>query len=411
MAADFAAFAKLRKEAIMDDLLKDNPKEAKEFIIKELAIGRVSENIMSRLSSVFTTVEFGALMEPTLALPDSLPAMPKPMRDRIAETLKKAFEGNMDGAGASEAQSKAKEAKPRIEKAYADRALQLASVITRHVDARNPVHSMALQAQISMLLKKAHEAQDLSMDKVRQHAGDIARARVTIETKVAFAKELIAGAPPPDMEGVKPEFFSEHVFFHNLSDRNNGGHHPMQFNREPLQNRYTKEVDQHIEKALGQESLKSTELEWLAAQTVYLPNLTKKEAQLSQAIDAALRWGRPPDTGTLRSERARLLEQLSRIEKIEKPEAEKTLERIYRNFTYAEVAALALPDRPARSIRGIESFGRAAIARGLNAVTRKTDWISYARYAWKDHAQAVENKLHPDRARSRSRGRGMGMGM
>ena len=410
MAQDFAAFANIRKERIMDDVMKKDPAEAREFLLKEFAFGRVSEKHIDQANRLFSLAELGALEYTKGKLPESLPAMPQAMRERVAETLRKALDGKTGQAGDAAAQTGKRQV--RIEKAYADRALQLASVITRHVDAENPVHRLPLQAEISMLLKQADEAKDLPANKVQKHVGDIARARVMIETRVAFAKELIAGAPPPMMDGVKPESFKEDVFFHNLSDRNTQNHHPMQFNQAPLQKRYTQEVDQNVENALGTaDSVKATELEWLAAQTVYLPNLTKKEAQLSQAIDAALRWGRPPDMGTLRSERARLLEQLSRIEQIEQPEAEKTLERIYRNFTYSEVAALALPDRPASSIRRIESFDRAAIARGLHAVTGRTNHTSYYTYAWKDHAQALENRLHPDRARSRARGRGMGMGM
>lgn len=74
-----------------------------------------------------------------------------------------------------------------------------------------------------------------------------------------------------------------------------------------------------------------------------LPEQTDTEQGLAKAVDAALRWGTPPDPVQLRNDRSRLLGELVGYNAIDSDRADKMVGRLYTAFTRREVAALANP--------------------------------------------------------------------
>ena len=81
---------------------------------------------------------------------------------------------------------------------YAGVALQMACALTDRIPADSKVHQLPLQADIARMLKKADACSDLPQEKVNTIARGIAEDRAAFESKIAFARELVAGAPLPD---------------------------------------------------------------------------------------------------------------------------------------------------------------------------------------------------------------------
>ena len=81
---------------------------------------------------------------------------------------------------------------------YAGVALQMACALTDRIPADSKVHQLPLQADIARMLKKADTRSDLPQEKVNTIARGIAEDRAAFESKIAFARELVAGAPVPD---------------------------------------------------------------------------------------------------------------------------------------------------------------------------------------------------------------------
>ena len=84
---------------------------------------------------------------------------------------------------------------------YAGVALQMACALTDRIPADSKVHQLPLQADIARMLKKADACSDLPQEKVNTIAREIAEDRAAFESKIAFARELVAGAPLPDRNG------------------------------------------------------------------------------------------------------------------------------------------------------------------------------------------------------------------
>ena len=143
---------------------------------------------------------------------------------------------------------KEKMAEAEMASEYAGVALQMACALTDRIPAASKVHQLPLPADIARMLKKADACSDLPQEKVSTIAREIAEDRAAFESKIAFARELVAGAPQPGTHDVNPERFHEDIFVEQL--RKDGGYgrdgqHPMRLNSGPLKERYTDELNHY----------------------------------------------------------------------------------------------------------------------------------------------------------------------
>ena len=70
----------------------------------------------------------------------------------------------------------------------------MACALTDRIPAASKVHQLPLPADIARMLKKADSRSDLPQEKVNTIARGIAEDRAAFESKIAFARELVAGA-------------------------------------------------------------------------------------------------------------------------------------------------------------------------------------------------------------------------
>ena len=325
----------------------------------------------------------------------------------LAEAIDQALSNTVRSAPAVARGAGRSTPKPKT-KDHGDLALQLASAITRHVDAKDPVHRTDLVADLQAMLQKADRAKGLSAAEVERRARDITRDRVAFETKKAFAQELVANAPAPTIPGVRPESFNEERFAYGLSNRNADGDHPMKLNSYPLRERYNEEVDGRVSKALEGKTLIPSAAERHAARLALLPAKNETERQLVGAIEAALRWGAPPDALTLRTERTQLLKELAGYTSKDPDRADTLVERLYGAFTQHEVVALS---KAGRQLPQSVSLGsrddRKAVAKGIRGLTADMSEFGRALQPWEGHTKALTKALHPQL----SLGRGLGLGL
>ena len=132
---------------------------------------------------------------------------------------------------------------------YAGVALQMACALTDRIPADSKVHQLPLPADIARMLKKADSRSDLPQEKVNTIARGIAEDRAAFESKIAFARELVASDQQIRTHAARPDPFYEDIFVAQLrkdsgSDRD--GQHPMRLNFDALQERYTDEVDTRV---------------------------------------------------------------------------------------------------------------------------------------------------------------------
>ena len=230
---------------------------------------------------------------------------------------------------------------------YAGVALQMACALTDRIPADSKVHQLPLPADIARMLKKADACSDLPQEKVNTIACEIAEDRAAFESKIAFARELVAGAPLPDpVYKMSPESFHEDIFIEQLrkdsgSDRD--GQHPMRLNSGPLKERYSREVDTRVAADLASGLTRPTKEEHLVARLALLPDRSEDEASIAAALNEALRWGRPMESAKLQHERAGVLQGLGSAGDIDEWDAQDLLARLYRSHTYREIRALADP--------------------------------------------------------------------
>ena len=207
---------------------------------------------------------------------------------------------------------RAHQAKMAVE--YAGVALQMACALTDRIPADSKVHQLPLQADIARMLKKADSRSDLPQEKVNTIARGIAEDRAAFESKIAFARELVASAPLPDAVYKKsPESFHEDIFVEQLrtdSGSDPDGEHPMCLNSDALQERYTDEVDTRVAADLASGLAVPTKEEHLVARLSLLPDRSEDEANIAAALNEALRWGRPMEGAKLQHERAAVLQGL-----------------------------------------------------------------------------------------------------
>ena len=140
------------------------------------------------------------------------------------------------GAGGHAIRQRARQAEMASE--YAGVALQMACALTDRIPADSKVHQLPLQADIARMLKKADSRSDLPQEKVNTIARGIAEDRAAFESKIAFARELVASDQEIKTHAARPDPFYEYMFVAQLrkdsgSDRD--GQHPMRLNSDPLQ--------------------------------------------------------------------------------------------------------------------------------------------------------------------------------
>ena len=288
---------------------------------------------------------------------------------------------------------------------YAGVALQMACALTDRIPADSKVHQLPLQADIARMLKKADSRSDLPQEKVNTIARGIAEDRAAFESKIAFARELVASAPLPDaVYKMSPERFHEHIFVAQLRKDSGYGRpdrqHPMRLNSYPLKERYTDEVDTRVAADLASGPARPTKEEHLVARLSLLPDRSEDEASIAAALNEALRWGRPMEGAKLQQERAAVLHRLGSAGDIDKWDARDLLVRLYRSHTFQEIRALADPERdlPATMLpiddvtRGAAALGYAKSARVANDILSDFVWRPHMQ----QHGLAIESPSMSD---------------
>ena len=286
---------------------------------------------------------------------------------------------------------------------YAGVALQMACALTDRIPADSKVHQLPLPADIARMLKKADSRSDLPQEKVNTIARGIAEDRAAFESKIAFARELVASDQEIKMFHVGPDPFYEDIFVEQLrkdsgSDRD--GQHPMRLNAGPLQERYTDEVDTRVAADLASGLAMPTKEEHLVARLSLLPDRSEDEASIAAALNEALRWGRPMEGAKLQHERAGVLQGLGSAGDIDMWDAQDLLARLYRSHTYREIRALADPERdlPGTMLpiddaaRGAAAHGYAKSAQVANDILTNFSWRPHMR----QHGLEIESPSMSD---------------
>ena len=297
---------------------------------------------------------------------------------------------------------RAHQAKMAVE--YAGVALQMACALTDRIPADSKVHQLPLPADIARMLKKADSRSDLPQEKVNTIARGIAEDRAAFESKIAFARELVASAPLPDAVYKKsPESFHEDIFVEQLrtdsgSDRD--GEHPMRLNSDPVRERYSRDVDRRVAGDLASGLAVPTKEEHLVARLSLLPDRSEDEASIAAALNEALRWGRPMEGAKLQHERAAVLQGLGSAGDIDERDAENLLARLYRSHTYREIRALADPERDLPgTMLPIDDAARGAAAHGYAESAQVASDMLYG-FVWaphmRQHGLAIEGPSMSD---------------
>ena len=99
---------------------------------------------------------------------------------------------------------------------YAGVALQMACALTDRIPADSKVHQLPLPADIARMLKKADACSDLPQEKVNTIARGIAEDRAAFESKIAFARELVASDQQIRTHAARPDPFYEYMFVAQL---------------------------------------------------------------------------------------------------------------------------------------------------------------------------------------------------
>ena len=273
---------------------------------------------------------------------------------------------------------------------YAGVALQMACALTDRIPADSKVHQLPLQADIARMLARAASRSDLPQEKVNTIAREIAEDRAAFESKIAFARELVASDQQIRTHAARPDRFHEYMFVAQLrkdsgSDRD--GQHPMRLNLYSLQERYTREVDTRVAADLASGLAVPTKEEHLVARLSLLPDRSEDEASIAAALNEALRWGRPMEGAKLQHERAGVLQGLGSAGDIDEWDAENLLARLYRSHTYREIRALADPERDLPgTMLPIDDAARGAAAHGYAKSAQVANDI-LSGFVWRPHMQ------------------------
>ena len=306
---------------------------------------------------------------------------------------------------------KEKMAEAEMASEYAGVALQMACALTDRIPADSKVHQLPLQADIARMLKKADACSDLPQEKVTTVAREIAEDRAAFESKIAFARELVAGAPQIRTHAARPDSFHEYLFVAQLRKDSGYGRpdrqHPMRLNSDALQERYTDEVDMRVTDDLVSGLAMPTKEEHLVARLSLLPDRSEDEASIAAALNEALRWGRPMEGAKLQHERARVLHRLGSAGDIDKWDAQDLLARLYCSYTYREIRALADPERDLPgTMLPIDDAARQSAAHGYAKSAQVANDILLG-FLWTPHMR--RHGLGITQSQSMSRGPGMSM--
>ena len=296
---------------------------------------------------------------------------------------------------------RAHQAKMAVE--YAGVALQMACALTDRIPADSKVHQLPLPADIARMLARADSRSDLPQEKVNTIAREIAEDRAAFESKIAFARELVASDQRIRTHAARPDPFYEDIFVEQLrtdSGSDPDGEHPMCLNSGPLQERYTREVDTRVAADLASGLAVPTKEEHLVARLSLLPDRSEDEASIAAALNEALRWGRPMEGAKLQHERAAVLQGLGSAGDIDMSDAENLLARLYRSHTYREIRALADPERdlPGTMLpiddaaRGAAALGYAESAQVASDILSGFVWAPHMR----QHGLAIEGPSMSD---------------
>ena len=286
---------------------------------------------------------------------------------------------------------KEKMAEVKMAPEYAGVALQMACALTDRIPAASKVHQLPLPADIARMLARADTCSDLPQEKVNTIARGIAEDRAAFESKIAFARELVAGDQQIGTHRANPDPFYENLFVAQLRKDSGYGRpdrqHPMRLNSDALQERYTDEVDMRVTDDLVSGLAMPTKEEHLVARLSLLPDRSEDEASIAAALNEALRWGRPMEGAKLQHERAGVLHRLGSAGDIDKWDAQDLLARLYCSHTYREIWALADPERdlPATMLpiddaaRGAAAHGYAKSAQVANDLLSGFLWTPHMR--------------------------------
>ena len=294
----------------------------------------------------------------------------------------------------------AKEKMAEMAVEYAGVALQMACALTDRIPADSKVHQLPLQADIARMLKKADACSDLPQEKVNTIARGIAEDRAAFESKIAFARELVASDQLIRTHAARPDPFHEYMFVAQLrkdsgSDRD--GQHPMRLNFDALQERYTDEVDMRVAADLASGLAMPTKEEHLVARLSLLPDRSEDEASIAAALNEALRWGRPMEGAKLQHERAAVLQGLGSAGDIDRSDARDLLARLYCSHTYREIRALADPERDLPgTMLPIDDAARGAAAHGYAKSARVANDI-LSGFVWRPHMRSMVWRLKAPR--------------
>ena len=294
---------------------------------------------------------------------------------------------------------------------YAGVALQMACALTDRIPADSKVHQLPLPADIARMLARADTCSDLPQEKVNTIACEIAEDRAAFESKIAFARELVAGDQQIGTHRANPDPFYENLFVAQLRKDSGYGRpdrqHPMRLNSDALQERYTDEVDMRVTDDLVSGLAMPTKEEHLVARLSLLPDRSEDEASIAAALNEALRWGRPMEGAKLQHERAGVLHRLGSAGDIDKWDAQDLLARLYCSHTYREIWALADPERdlPATMLP-IDDAARQSAAHGYaKSAQVANDLLSG--FLWTPHMR--RHGLEITESQSMSDGLGMWM--
>ena len=294
---------------------------------------------------------------------------------------------------------------------YAGVALQMTCALTDRIPADSKVHQLPLPADIARMLARAASRSDLPQEKVNTIAREIAEDRAAFESKIAFARELVAGDQQIRTHAARPDRFHEYMFVAQLrKDSGYGtpdGLHPMRLNSYALQERYTDEVDMRVTDDLVSGLARPTKEEHLVARLSLLPDRSEDEARIAAALNEALRWGRPMEGAKLQHERARVLQGLGSAGDIDKWDAQDLLARLYCSYTYREIRALADPERDLPgTMLPIDDAARQSAAHGYAKSAQVANDILLG-FLWTPHMR--RHGLGITQSQSMSRGPGMSM--
>ena len=304
-------------------------------------------------------------------------------------------------------------AEAEIASEYAGVALQMACALTDRIPAASTVHQLPLATDIARMLARAATCSDLPQEKVNTIAGEIAKDRAALESKIAFARELVASDQQIRMWSTKPDRFDEDIFVEQLrtdSGPDPDGEHPMCLNSGPVQERYSRDVAKRVTDDLASGLAVPTKEEHLVARLSLLPDRSEDDASIAAALNEALRWGRPMEGAKLERERAAVLHRLGSAGDIDPDrwnDAQGLLTRLYCSHTYQEIQALADPERdmPA-TMPPIDDAARRSAAHGYAHSAQVADEM-LSGFLWWPHIRQHCPEI--DRSRSMSRGRGMSM--